>query len=320
MSGTDRTYHFEDTRRDEVQGGQTRSTRETKTANPSNVENARSNLPMPSEPPVASDFNSADQRTTGGMGSGRFSGPAGAGAEASAFREPTAAGSSAREDARETRRHTAPNDDVTSDPSRLAQPVKEGAGAVAADSLAAESVRDGGIFSENRDSQPLGVKGGNSTLATTDTSAARMVPPTLDAEARRAEAEWGSERLPKLNHLSGNEPTGTTAHSNVEGRSNTNKSADPNPAASTGTGVSKPKGKNLTEGGFDDDPANNASFTSEIGSKDDPSRQAEKRMDSKPPRNMEEYVDAVHQAAYMPVGSHRKEGQPYEALGSEKEA
>ena len=38
-----------------------------------------------------------------------------------------------------------------------------------------------------------------------------------------------------------------------------------------------PKGKNLTEGGFTDDDAKNASFTNEIGSKDDPGRLAEEK-------------------------------------------
>ena len=37
----------------------------------------------------------------------------------------------------------------------------------------------------------------------------------------------------------------------------------------------KPKGKNITEGGFDDDPSNNASFTSDIGTENDPGRKAE---------------------------------------------
>ena len=38
----------------------------------------------------------------------------------------------------------------------------------------------------------------------------------------------------------------------------------------------KPKGKNLTEGGFDDDNGkNNASYTAEIGSENDPGRVAQ---------------------------------------------
>ena len=43
----------------------------------------------------------------------------------------------------------------------------------------------------------------------------------------------------------------------------------------------KPKGKNITEGGFDDDPSNNASFTSDIGTEDDPGRKAEVDMQKK---------------------------------------
>ena len=44
---------------------------------------------------------------------------------------------------------------------------------------------------------------------------------------------------------------------------------------SSGEQTGKPKGKNITEGGFDDDPSNNASFTSDIGSENDPGRRAE---------------------------------------------
>lgn len=43
-------------------------------------------------------------------------------------------------------------------------------------------------------------------------------------------------------------------------------------------GHSKPKGKNLHEGGFDSDPKYNASFNSEIGSRHDPGRVAENDM------------------------------------------
>ncbi|KAL9105297.1 MAG: hypothetical protein Q9187_008737, partial [Circinaria calcarea] len=54
--------------------------------------------------------------------------------------------------------------------------------------------------------------------------------------------------------------------------------ADPAPTYVTSVlsaGHTKPKGKNLTEGGFDDDPKNNASFNSDIGTEDDPARGAE---------------------------------------------
>ena len=53
----------------------------------------------------------------------------------------------------------------------------EGAGAVAKDSLAAESARAGGAFASNRDSEPLSVEGNKSTLNNTDTSAAETLAP-----------------------------------------------------------------------------------------------------------------------------------------------
>ena len=40
----------------------------------------------------------------------------------------------------------------------------------------------------------------------------------------------------------------------------------------------KPKGRNITEGGFDSDDANNASFTGEIGTENDPGRAAEQKL------------------------------------------
>ena len=38
-----------------------------------------------------------------------------------------------------------------------------------------------------------------------------------------------------------------------------------------------PKGKNITEGGFDSDPSQNASFNNEIGTENDPGRAAEQK-------------------------------------------
>ena len=72
----------------------------------------------------------------------------------------------------------------TTDPESQRNPVKEGAGAVASDSLAAESARSGGAFGENRDSNPLSVPGSKSTFANTDTSGATTLPPGRDARDR----------------------------------------------------------------------------------------------------------------------------------------
>lgn len=58
---------------------------------------------------------------------------------------------------------------------------------MAPDSLAAESVRDGGAFSENRNG---GVSGGSSNLVNTKFSSATTLAPAPDAAEREAKAAW----------------------------------------------------------------------------------------------------------------------------------
>ncbi|OAL35402.1 hypothetical protein AYO20_05252 [Fonsecaea nubica] len=64
---------------------------------------------------------------------------------------------------------------------------QEPTGPVASDSLAAESLKNRGGFTENSSAAPLGVRGDQSTLNNTDTSGATTLPP----------AESGSEREKK---------------------------------------------------------------------------------------------------------------------------
>ncbi|OQE34624.1 hypothetical protein PENCOP_c016G06296 [Penicillium coprophilum] len=73
------------------------------TDKPAEIENTKANLPLPKQPPVASDFNSLDQRTTG-VGSGRVEFPP----DNSGLREGAAAGSSARIDGKQLHKTTAP--------------------------------------------------------------------------------------------------------------------------------------------------------------------------------------------------------------------
>ena len=70
-------------------------------------------------------------------------------------------------------------------PSDAAQ---ESTGAVASDSLAAESIKAGEGFSENDNAAISGVKGANSTLNTTDTSGASVLPAARDG-AQRAQKQ-----------------------------------------------------------------------------------------------------------------------------------
>ncbi|KAL2821268.1 hypothetical protein BDW59DRAFT_164299 [Aspergillus cavernicola] len=72
----------------------------------SEIDNTKSNLPLPEQPPVASDWNSADQRTVN-VGSGGLSGDAN-----SALRDPATASSSVREDGTQTHKLTEPTGNV----------------------------------------------------------------------------------------------------------------------------------------------------------------------------------------------------------------
>jgi len=169
-----------------------------------------------------------------------------------------------------------------------AQVIQEGAGAVASDSLAAESTRAGGGFSENRNSEPQGVKGSNSTFANENTSGATRLDPASDAEARLAKEDAKEEH--KLGSGATSYPSAAGGQSKGLAVENTEGSYETGGASSNaGTAPSYvnsqfikdqagPHGKNLTEGGFESDDSKNASFNQEIGTENDPGRLAEEKM------------------------------------------
>ncbi|KAL2823109.1 hypothetical protein BJX63DRAFT_6833 [Aspergillus granulosus] len=74
------------------------------------IDNVKANLPLPDQPPVASDWNSADQRAVN-VGSGGLERPV-SGESNSALRGPATASSSVREIGEETHRNTQPTGDV----------------------------------------------------------------------------------------------------------------------------------------------------------------------------------------------------------------
>ena len=74
----------------------------------------------------------------------------------------------------------------------------------------------------------------------------------------------------------------------------------------------RPKGKNLTEGGFESDDGKNASFNSEIGSKDDPGRLAEEKF-------VRENADTADTGG-MPRLQGGSEDNTYGVLGGETSA
>lgn len=136
----------------------------------------------------------------------------------------------------------------------------------------------------------------------TDTSSATRLDPAPDAEARQAQEGWGETSQlnagSQLGKESGVGPTYNTSSSggssnDSSGGSGASENTKPaggsaqsgsapgyasHPAPSMGD-ESKPKGQNITEGGFDSD-APNASFNTDIGGKNDPGRVALGKMEA----------------------------------------
>ena len=193
-----------------------------------------------------------------------------------------------------------PNQNTTDPASKI--PKEEGPGAIASDSLAAESARSGGAFSENRNSEPLSVSGSNATFNTTDTSGATELSPAPNSQSRDTANANNANAAPSYesarsggsfttnrnsepgsnatsNNTSTSSATETSPAPNSQSRENaTNADAAPGYVSSVysaPTKSGKPHGKNITEGGFDADDSQNASFTAEVGSEEDPGRKAE---------------------------------------------
>lgn len=184
---------------------------------------------------------------------------------------------------------------VTTDPAASRQPIEEPSGPVANDSLAAESVRHGGAFADNWGAEPMGVSGQQSTLKNTDTSSASTLPSapkgamredrqrqTKYPEGLGGQGNFPGRHLPETGYTGG--PTTTKKQMGLHGGEYpaSEKMGGQQAAAASSSGYQsnpnqKPKGKNLTEGGFESSDRNNASFNSEIGSKQDPGRAAENK-------------------------------------------
>jgi hypothetical protein len=75
------------------------------------VDEHKSNLPLPEQPPAASDFATANAETVG-VGSGAHEGPLSGQNVTSAAKGPATGGSSVREDGAELHKNTQPTGDV----------------------------------------------------------------------------------------------------------------------------------------------------------------------------------------------------------------
>ena len=197
---------------------------------------------------------------------------------------------------------------VTTDPSAYQKPIEEPSGPVANDSLAAESVREGGAFSENRGAEPMGVSGAQSTLRNTDTSASATLPSApvgslredRERQEKYPEALGGQGDFPGAHLPTSGYTGGSTAakqqmglHSGeypasqkLSGQANASGSSqyDAGSAPSyvndvtDGYKQTKPQGRNVNEGDFNPSDYPNASFNSEVGSDQDPGRLAEQKL------------------------------------------
>ncbi|KAK8214837.1 hypothetical protein M8818_002420 [Zalaria obscura] len=174
---------------------------------------------------------------------------------------------------------------VTKDPQAQNDPKVEGAGTITSDSLAGESLSQGGSFGAGSHVAASKQPSASTTTNNTDTSGATKLDPAPDAEARQASEEWSeSAQLNAGKGLGKSAGVGPTYNIDSGGGkpyntttgSGSNVGVAPNyvntPANRVG-GSARPHGANISEGGFDSG-APNASFNQDIGGKNDPGRVA----------------------------------------------
>lgn len=184
--------------------------------------------------------------------------------------------------------HGARSTKVTTDPLASQQPIEEPSGPVPTDSLAAESIRKGGGFSENRGAEPASYQ---SSLKNSNTSRATELPPASVGGVREdrqrqekyPEALGGQGNFPGAHLAQSGYAGGPTAHkqqmgivdqTTASGSSPHNGGQAPSYIADVADGYQhqKPDGRNIHEGDFQSSTAKNASFNSDIGTSDDPGR------------------------------------------------
>ncbi|KAJ5950434.1 uncharacterized protein N7479_008847 [Penicillium vulpinum] len=172
--------------------------------------------------------------------------------------------------------HSSRGTKVTNDP-RSQQPIEEPSGPITNDSLAAQSIRQGGGFSGNRGAEPMGVSGNQSTVKNTDTSASTKLPSASSSAQRQDRHE--EQKYPECVVGQGNFPGTHMDNSGYAGGSTAAKREMGIKAGeySTASGSSRGTQHNaggIQEGDLPPDDAKNASFASEIGSSEDPGRGA----------------------------------------------
>ncbi|KAL4743289.1 hypothetical protein BDV11DRAFT_178692 [Aspergillus similis] len=193
----------------------------------------------------------------------------------------------------------------TTDP-LSSRPINEPSGPVLKDSLAAESISHGGSFNENRNAEPIGATSKNTTTNTTDTSAATKLPSASNAREREephgsqrypdalgGQAEFPGAHIPETGYVGGstaakkdlgiNKPVYPASEKlEQQGQSRTQAPASGSGYQTRSATAAQKKQNDSSaaadQGGeFPSDPKYNASFSSDLGSQDDPGRMAEQK-------------------------------------------
>ncbi|CAI7614064.1 unnamed protein product [Penicillium glandicola] len=205
---------------------------------------------------------------------------------------------------------------VTSDP-RTEQRIEEPSGPITNDSLAAESIRQGGGFSGNRGAEAMGVSGNQSTVKNVNTSASIKLPSAPFGALRQDRHE--EQKYPECVVGQGNFPgthldnTGYSGGSTAAKKEMGIKAGEYSTASSSGGGSqSNEVISNIEKGGFPPDDAENASFKSELGSGQDPGRDA-----------IRQFQHSNAHSANESARAHQKDMDthtPYEHLQSDQRA
>lgn len=168
------------------------------------------------------------------------------------------------------------------------------------DSLAADSLRDGGRFADGN-AAPSAQPARSTTTNTTDTSGATTLEPARDRQERLTSADTeGKDYRAPVEGLSSIGSTGSA--SSTAGLDSSNKgesdSYGQSGAGGSSAGLETSKESNTMESGTNFNGAPNASFTTNIGGKDDPGRESLNYLASK---NAKAADDAGHPAAAQQV-------------------
>ncbi|OQE18152.1 hypothetical protein PENFLA_c022G08519 [Penicillium flavigenum] len=166
---------------------------------------------------------------------------------------------------------------VTTDP-RTQQRIEEPSGPVTNDSLAAESIREGGGFSGNRGAEPMGVAGNQSTVTNTNISSSIKLPSAQYGARRQDRHE--EQKYPECVVGQGNFPgthmdnSGYWGGSTAAKREMGIKAGEYSAASGSGGASQTTDATDIQAGGLPSDDARNVSFDSEIGTDQDPGRDA----------------------------------------------